>query len=77
MDDTFYYIGSDIVKIQGKNYVCLYILNIQKKVILKIYKPNNEDLQNFLSQVNYFDEITSFIRFAIKRDGRISLDILF
>ena len=75
MDDRFYYIGDEILNIQNNKMLCIYILDITKHCIFKIYKKNIE-LQEQLTNINYFDEVTSFIRFVIKRDGKCSLDII-
>lgn len=75
MNDTFIYIDCEVSNIQGKKFICIYVLDFEKKVIFKIFKPYNDELKKFLEELHYFDNINSNLNFAIKRDGKIALDI--
>lgn len=75
MNDTFYFIDYDIQEIQKKKFICVYVLNFEKKVIFRIFKVYNDKLQEYLDEFSYFIEFNSHLDFVIKRDGKIALDI--
>lgn len=69
------YLGYETQEIQGHQFICVYVLNLDKKVILKIYKQYDEKLNSNLCTLSLFDEISNYCSFVIKRDGKIALDI--
>ena len=76
MEDTFYFIDYDIQEIQKKKFICVYVLDFEKRVIFRIFKVFNDKLYEYL-QDNFtaFQEFNSHLDFVIKRDGKIALDI--
>lgn len=76
MSDTIYFIGYDIQEIQKKKFICIYVLNYEKKVIMRIFKVYNDKLIEYLKDnITAFQEFNNYINFVIKRDGKIALDI--
>lgn len=73
--DKLIYLGHETQEIQNHNFICVYILNLEKKVILKIYKQYDEKLNSNLCSLSLFEDISNYCSFVIKRDGKISLDI--
>lgn len=78
MTDNFYFIDYDIQEIQKKKFICVYVLDFEKKVIFRIFKVFNDKLNEYL-QDNFtaFENINPHLDFVIKRDGKIALDIKF
>lgn len=78
MSDTFHYLGFDVQEIQNKKFICIYVLDIEKKVIFKLFKVYNEVLIEYLgNNFETFDDITTHLSFVIKRNGKVTLDIKF
>lgn len=72
----FYYLGCDTTKIENNDFIKIYVLDLENKFVHSIYKLNsNKNLVEKLSSIKVFDNITNFVTFAIKRNGKISLDI--
>ena len=78
MSDTFHYLGFDVQEIQNKKFICIYVLDIEKKVIFKLFKVFNDVLKEYLEDnFETFDDITRYLNFVIKRNGKVALDIKF
>lgn len=77
MGDAFYFLDYDIQEIQKKRFLCIYILDLDKKVIFRIFKQYNDKLLEFLNEFSCFTSFNDYLHFVIKRDGKISLDIKF
>ena len=81
MYNQFFYLGYEEKFIEGKEFLVIYVLELCKKQIFKIYKTSkiyktvNNDLISKLDTLKNFDNINDYIGFVIKRDGKISLDI--
>lgn len=75
MPDIFNYIDFDEQDIQGKKFICIYVLDFEKRIIFKIFKAYNDKLKEFLEGLDSFECINTNLSFAIKRDGKIALDI--
>lgn len=75
MPDIFNYIDYDVQDIQGKKFICIYVLDFEKRIIFKIFKPYNDKLKEFLEDLNLFECLNTNLTFVIKRDGKITLDI--
>lgn len=75
MEDTFYFLEAKEEKIQNQQFLCIYVLNFDKHVVLRIFKKYTKELDEKFSEFAQFEDISEKITFAIKRDGKISLDI--
>lgn len=75
--NKFFYIDTESKDIQGKKYLCIYTLELTKKIIFKSYKLYTDELANKLKNLKIFQDITNNVYFVIKRDGKISIDINF
>lgn len=76
MQDTFYFIDYDIQEIQKKKFICVYVLDFDKKVVFRIFKVYNDKLKEYLDNTfEPFLNINAHLNFVIKRDGKIALDI--
>lgn len=75
MNNQFCYIDYEKRNIEGKEFLVIYVLEFYKKQVFKIYKLSDNSLISKLDTFEKFDNINDFITFAIKRDGKISLDI--
>lgn len=75
MSDNYYYIDYDTQEIQNNKFICVYVLNFERRLVFKIYKQYNDKLAEYLNDLGLFEEISSHISFNIKRDGKIALDI--
>lgn len=73
--DKLIYLGHETQDIQNTQFICVYVLNLDKKVILKIYKKFENSLNKNLCEFSLFDDISNYCSFVIKRDGKIALDI--
>lgn len=75
MNNDFNFLGYDVQKINNNQFFCIYVLNLSKKLIFKIYKKYAEEDMYLLDNISCFEDISDRISFVIKRDGKISLDI--
>lgn len=75
MNNQFLYVDYEKRNIEGKEFLLIYVLEFYKKQIFKIYKIADNNLISKLNTFEKFDNINDYITFAIKRDGKISLDI--
>ncbi len=75
MNNQFCYIDYEKRNIEGKEFLVIYVLEFYKKQVFKIYKLADNNFISKLDTFEKFDNINDFITFAIKRDGKISLDI--
>ena len=76
MNNQFLYINYERKTIGGKEFLCINVLEYYSKKVYTIYKTANID--ELISKLNTFDKldnINDYLGFAIKRDGKISLDI--
>lgn len=73
--NSFYYVGQDVFNINDNHMIKVYILDLKNKIIHNIYKTYSKELEEKLKGIKLFDNITNSISFAIKRDGKITLDI--
>lgn len=77
MSNQFLYVDTEKRNIENKEFLVIYVLEFYKKRVFKIYKLYNSNLSAKLATLEKFDNINDYISFAIKGDGRISLDINF
>lgn len=75
MKDTFYFLECTDETIQKQKFLCFYVLDIEKHLVFRIFKKYTDELYDNVGELDLFDNITDRISFAIKRDGKISLDI--
>ena len=73
--NRFFFLDYDIQAIEKRNYICIYVLEYNKKCIFKIFKKLDTELKEKLDNLNVFEDISDIIVFAIKRNGKLSLDI--
>lgn len=75
MNNQFLFIDYEKRNIEGKEFLVIYVLEFYKKQVFRIYKIADNNLISKLNTFEKFDNINDFVGFAIKRDGKISLDI--
>lgn len=75
MKDTFYFLESTDEKIENQQFLCIYVLDFDKHVVFRIFKKYTDDLYDKYAELGQFEDISEKITFAIKRDGKIALDI--
>ena len=75
MNNQFLFIDYEKRNIDGKEFLVIYVLEFYKKQVFKIYKISDNNLISKLNTFEKFDNINDYVCFAIKRDGKISLDI--
>lgn len=75
MNNQFLFIDYEKRNIEGKEFLIIYILEFYKKQVFRIYKIADNNLISKLNTFEKFDNINDYVGFAIKRDGKISLDI--
>lgn len=75
MNNQFLFLDYEKRNIEGKEFLVIYVLEFYKKQVFKIYKISDNNLITKLNTFEKFDNINDYLGFAIKRDGKISLDI--
>lgn len=75
MNDTFYFLECTEETIQKQKFICCYVLNFEKHIVFRIFKKYTDDEYEEFTDLGMFEDITDKISFAIKRDGKIALDI--
>lgn len=75
MSNQFLYLDYEKRNIEGKEFLVIYVLEIYKKQVFKIYKISDNNLISKLDTFEKFHNINDYVGFVIKRDGKISLDI--
>lgn len=75
MKDTFYFLDFTDETIQKQNFLCIYVLDFEKHLVFRIFKKYTDDDYDKCAELTNFEDVTDKISFAIKRDGKISLDI--
>lgn len=75
MNNQFLFVDYEKKKIEGKEFLVIYILEFYKKQVFKIYKICDDNLVAKLTTLSKFDNINDYVDFVIKRDGKIALDI--
>lgn len=75
MNNQFLFVDYEKKKIEGKEFLVIYILEFYKKQVFKIYKISDDNLIGKLTTLSKFDNINDYVDFVIKRDGKIALDI--
>ena len=75
MDRKFFYIDYSTTNIEGKDFVCIYVLDYYNKQIFRIFKQKDNEIISKLNNYKLFNDITSHIDFIIKRNNKISLNI--
>lgn len=75
MNNQFLFIDYEKKNIEGKEFLVIYVLEFYRKQVFKIYKIFDNNLISKLNTFEKFDNINDYLGFAIKRDGKISLDI--
>ena len=71
----FYFLGCEKREIDGKDFLCVHVLELSKKQVFRIFKPYKKDDFDTLALYDLFTNITDNIGFIIKTGGKISLDI--
>lgn len=71
----FCYLGNEQTNINEKAFLKIYVLDMTNKYVHTIYKLDSRQLLDKFSNIKMFEDITNIITFAIKRNGKISLDI--
>ena len=77
MNNQFLFLDYEKKFIQGKDFICINILEFTTHQVFKIFKPYDDSLVQKLITLEKFDNINDFITYVIKRDGKISLNIKF
>lgn len=75
MDRKFFYIDYSTTNIEGKDFICIYVLDYYNKQVFRIFKNKSTELISKLNNFKLFNDVTSLINFVIKRNNKISLDI--
>lgn len=75
MNNQFLFVDYEKKNIEGKEFLVIYVLEFYRKQVFKIYKISDNNLISKLNTFEKFDNINDYLGFAIKRDGKISLDI--
>ena len=75
MSDTFYFLECTEETIQKQKFICFYVLNFDKHIVFRIFKKYTDEMADKQAEFAMFEDITDRISFAIKRDGKIALDI--
>lgn len=75
MKDTYYFLECTEETIQKNKFLCFYVLNFDKHVVFRIFKKYTNDMDDKTEELAQFEDISDKITFAIKRDGKIALDI--
>lgn len=73
--ENIFYLNSTKRNIDGKEYYCINILDLNNTQIFKFYKLVDVKSSNFVNMHKAFDNISSALTFAIKRNNKISFDI--
>ena len=77
MSKDFLFLSYELKSIEGRDFVCVYILEFHSKHVFSIYKLSNKEFINHLSTLKKLDNVNTLINYNIKKDGRLSLDIRF
>ena len=75
MSDTFIFLECTDETIQKQKFICFYVLNFEKHIVFRIFKKFTDEMEDKITDLAMFEDITDRISFAIKRDGKIALDI--
>lgn len=75
MSDTFHFLQCTDETIQKQKFLCFYVLDYEKHMVFRIFKKYTDEMYVKSTEFEVFEEITDKISFAIKRDGKIALDI--
>ena len=75
MHQQFLFLDYEKTRIKNKDFLVINVLEFYSKQIFKIYKILDVNLISKLDTFSTYDNINDFVFFAIKRDGKISLDI--
>ena len=75
MKDNFYFLECTEETIQKQKFLCFYVLDFDKHIVFRIFKKYTDELQAKSDDLAMFEDISGDISFAIKRDGKIALDI--
>ena len=71
----FYYLGTDERTIEGKAFLKVSVIELEKKQVFNIYKIKDSSNVTKLATLKTFDEVTDKITYVIKANGKIGLDI--
>lgn len=75
MNNQFLYLDYEKRRINDKEFIVINVLEFYRKQVFKIYKIFDTNLVAKLNTFDTYENINDYICFAIKRDGKISLDI--
>lgn len=75
MNNQFLFLDYEKRRINDKEFIVIDVLEFSKKQIFRIYKSFDTNLVAKLDNFKNFENFNNYITFAIKRDGKISLDI--
>lgn len=75
MNNKFLYLDTEIANIQEKRFLRIYILELNRKIVFKVYKLYTPELAEKLKNLNILTDCTKQTNFVIKRDGKLSIDI--
>lgn len=75
MKDTFYFLDITDEKIKNQRFICIWFLDLEKHTIFRIFKKYTDDEFDKFSDIELFEDISNYISFIIKRDGKVALDI--
>lgn len=73
--NKFYYLGAEERNIEGKAFLKVSVLELERKQVFNIYKIKDTNFFNKISVYKVFDDITEKITYVIKSNGKIGLDI--
>lgn len=73
--DNIFYLGNQKRSIDGKDFYRIFILDLKNFQIFSFYKPVDTKVTAFLANRKLFENVSSLLTFAIKRNNKISFDI--
>lgn len=75
MNNQFLFVDYEKRNIEGKEFLVIFVLEFYRKQVFRIYKIADNNLIAKVNLFEKFENINDYVGFAIKRDGKISLDI--
>lgn len=71
-----YFIKSETREIERKEYCKISLLDMKNVQIFSFFTPLNDKSYNFVKENKIFSNVTDKICFVIKRNNKISFDIV-
>lgn len=73
--ENIFYLTNTKREINGKMYYRITILDMKNLQIFSFYHIADNQTTSFLANRKTFENISNFLTFVIKRNGKISFDI--